>query len=165
MRFVVLLTSDIRKICDVIDNAESKKFWTASKDRDYEKERDEKPLEFTYQSVHYVLRAKQGIQLEGTNIPEGTACEIQIRTLLQHAHSELTHDTLYKPKANAASSVKRTVAKSMALIEATDEFFEQAMAHLDEVASAQRELLSFLSTEYLKSCKTSLARTLKSVHS
>jgi putative GTP pyrophosphokinase len=150
MRFVVLLTSDIKKICNVIDNAESNKFWTASKDRDYEKERDEKPLEFTYQSVHYMLRAKQGISHQGINIPEGTTCEIQIRTLLQHAHSELTHDTLYKPKTNAASSVKRTVAKSMALIEATDEFFEQAMTHLDAVASTQRELLSFLSTEYLK---------------
>lgn len=150
MRFVVLLTSDIKKICDVIDSGEAAGWWGASKDRDYEKERLEKPLEFSYQSVHYILRAKEGIKHKGIDIPSGTPCEVQIRTLLQHAHSELTHDTLYKPKTTAQPEVKRTVAKSMALIEATDEFFEQAMKNLDEALLAQRQFLEFLVKTYEK---------------
>ncbi|WP_321161517.1 hypothetical protein [Verminephrobacter eiseniae] len=73
---------------------------------------------------------------------------MQIRTLLQHAHSELTHDTLYKPKTTANSSVKRTVAKSMALIETTDEFFAQAMKDLDLADESHKELLKYLTKAY-----------------
>lgn len=153
MRFVVLLTTDIKKVCDVIEEGVEQDFWKASKDRDYEKERLDKPLEFSYQSVHYVLRAKAGIVHQGYKIPEGAPCEVQIRTLLQHAHSELTHDTLYKPKTTAQPEVKRTVAKSMALIEATDEFFEKAIKDLDEATRPGQELLAFLSKLYENGCQ------------
>lgn len=127
MRYVVLLTTHITTLCSIIESADCEAFWSQTKDKDFEADKISKPLEFSYQSVHYVLRSKAGLSIDGQNLPEGLTCEVQIRTLLQHAHSELTHDTLYKPKSTAKPSVKRTVAKSMALIEATDEFFEQAM--------------------------------------
>ena len=148
MRYVVLLTTHINTFCSIIESAECEAFWSQTKDKDYEDERLAKPLEFSYQSVHYVLRSKAGLSMDGLNLPEGLACEVQIRTLLQHAHSELTHDTLYKPKTTAKPSVKRTVAKSMALIEATDEFFEQAMKDLASASEPQRQLLDYLSSAY-----------------
>lgn len=150
MRYVVLLTTHINTFCSIIESAECEAFWSQTKDKDYEEERLAKPLEFSYQSVHYVLRSKAGLAIDGQNLPEGLACEVQIRTLLQHAHSELTHDTLYKPKTTAKPSVKRTVAKSMALIEATDEFFEQAMKDLASASEPQRVLLDYLSDVYKK---------------
>lgn len=148
MRYVVLLTTHIDQFCAIIESRECEAFWTWSKDKDYEAERLAKPLEFAYQSVHYVLRSKAGLTIDGVDIPEGLACEVQIRTLLQHAHSELTHDTLYKPKTIAKPSVKRTVAKSMALIEATDEFFAQAMRDLATASEPQRQLLDYLNGAY-----------------
>lgn len=154
MRFVVLLTTDIRKVCTVIEAGVTQGLWDASKDRDYEQERLDKPLEFSYQSVHYILRAKEGAEHQGHKIPVGVSCEVQIRTLLQHAHCELTHDTIYKPKTTARPEVKRTVAKSMALIEATDEFFEKAIKDLDEAARPGRELLAFLTATYEGGVKT-----------
>lgn len=150
IRYVVLLTTHINTFCSIIESAECESFWSQTKDKDYEEERLAKPLEFSYQSVHYVLRSKPGLSIDGLTIPEGLACEVQIRTLLQHAHSELTHDTLYKPKTTAKPSVKRTVAKSMALIEATDEFFEQAMRDLTEVSEPQHRFLEYLSRTYEK---------------
>ena len=51
------------------------------------------------------------------------SCEVQIRTLLQHAHAELTHSTIYKNDKPTKPLVQRTVAKCMALIETTDQFF------------------------------------------
>lgn len=150
VRYVVLLTKDIALISSIIEDPEFSALWSFSKDKDYEEERLAKPLEFTYQSVHYVLKAKAGLKLDGKGIPEGAACEVQIRTLLQHAHSELTHDTLYKPKTVAQPSVKRTVAKSMALIEATDEFFGQAMNALDEATAKHRAVMAILSDAYFK---------------
>ena len=146
MRFVVLLTSDIPTICTIVESEPD--LWTYSKDRDYEEERLERPLEFSYQSVHYVVRAARDIDSAGLTVPAGTPCEIQIRTLLQHAHCELTHDTLYKPKTTAKPVVKRTIAKSMALIEATDEFFASAMKSLNEAASSQANTLAVLSKLY-----------------
>ena len=127
MRFVVLLSNDIRIVEDAILDI---KDWTVSKDRDFEDELRARTLEFAYQSVHYVLRAATEMQYGDAVIPISTPCEVQIRTLLQHAHSELTHDTIYKPKKTASPEVKRTIAKSMALIEATDDFFVLAMNEL-----------------------------------
>ena len=152
MRFVVLLTGDITKVCSVIESLAE--LWTPSKDRDYEVERLAKPLEFSYQSVHYIVKAATDINHAGISIPAGTPCEIQIRTLLQHAHSELTHDTLYKPKTTAKPEVKRTVAKSMALIEATDEFFVQAMDSLNKVVATQTDLLRLLEKIYAEGVGT-----------
>jgi len=150
IRYVVLLTTDIKQFISIIESSEHENIWTFSKDKDYEEERLAKPLEFAYQLVHYVLRSKARLSIDGVSIPEGIACEVQIRTLLQHAHSELTHDTIYKPKTIAKPSIKRTVAKSMALIEATDEFFEQAMKELEKANNPQQQLLDYLNSAYQK---------------
>ncbi|MER1968344.1 RelA/SpoT domain-containing protein [Castellaniella sp. GW247-6E4] len=148
IRYVVLLVSQIETVCEAIRREDYQSFWTFSKDKDFEAEREARPLEFVYQSVHYVLTSKPGLTFEGITLPAGLACEVQIRTLLQHAHSELTHDTLYKPKAAARPAVHRTVAKSMALIEATDEFFEEAMQKLRAEGKAQNQVLEILSAIY-----------------
>ena len=148
IRFVVLLTGDINKVCSIIESLQG--LWSSSKDRDYEAERLAKPLEFSYQSVHYIVKAATDISHAVFTIPAGTPCEIQVRTLLQHAHSELTHDTLYKPKTTAKPEVKRTVAKSMALIEATDEFFAQAMNSLNSEVAGQVELLRAIEKLYVE---------------
>ena len=150
LRFVVLLTSDIKKIEQVINGSPH---WTCSKDRDYEEERNAKPLEFAYQSVHYIVRAKHDITAETISIPKYTPCEIQVRTLLQHAHCELTHDSIYKNKNTASTRTLRTVAKSMALIEAADDFFEIVMEDLGQATELERETLSICNriyTEYVQ---------------
>jgi len=144
VRFVVLLTSDIKNIARVIQTSE---LWHASLDKDYEAERENRPLEFTYQSVHYVIKAANDLTTEnGVTIPRGTPCEVQLRTLLQHAHSELTHDSIYKrgPGTEVNKKVERTVAKSMALIEAVDEYFIAAIDELAAATQPEREGLETL---------------------
>lgn len=119
-RYVVLLVDDINIIKEVIEQNEQ---WGYSKDRDFEEERINKPHIFNYQSVHYILRNNKLLEYQGVEIPEGMTCEVQIRTLLQHAYSELTHDTIYKPQSSTSHQVLRAVARSMALIETTDKIF------------------------------------------
>lgn len=126
-RFVVLLVEDIKEICGIIED--SKREWSFDRCRHFEKERLENPLLFTYQSVHYILRPKNDIEWNGVVIPTTIPCEVQVRTLLQHAHAELTHDAIYKSKKAIQPEVHRTVAKSMALIETTDGFFSD-VTHL-----------------------------------
>ncbi|WP_407280344.1 RelA/SpoT domain-containing protein [Aromatoleum evansii] len=147
MRFVVLLSSHIRLVEQAILGDQD---WEGSKDRDYEEERRARPLEFAYQSLHYVVRAARDITLGAVTVPKGTACELQIRTLLQHAHSELTHDTIYKPKKAASPEITRTVAKSMALIEAADDFFELVMRDLQSASKPVRDAIDALSRAYVR---------------
>lgn len=143
LRFVVLLTADIRRISDIIEASPT---WRWSLDKDFEAERDLRPMEFAYQSKHYVLTAAEDVEFEGVRIPAGTPSEVQIRTLLQHAHSELTHDNIYKrePGTEVTKKVERTVAKSMALIEAADDFFEQVIRDLEQASETERSALSEL---------------------
>lgn len=127
IRFVVLLLDDISEICEVIEGSEC---WSFDGCKHFEQDRINSPLLFSYQSVHYILRPNEDVEFNGEKIPAGTPCEVQIRTLLQHAHAELTHDAIYKAKKEVHPEVHRTVAKSMALIETTDDFFSQATRRL-----------------------------------
>ena len=149
LRFVVLLTEDIRKLQAVVEASAS---WTWSLDRDFEAERDAKPLEFVYQSKHFVVKATRDTTLGGILVPAGTPCEVQLRTLLQHAHSELTHDNIYKrePGSNVTKRVERTVAKSMALIEAVDDYFVVALKELESATEVERAALATLTDAYIK---------------
>lgn len=138
VRFVLLLGTDIQIVAKAID--EDTESWIAVKARDHEAEIAAKPYEFDYQSVHFVVRAKQGLTFEGNDIQEGIPCEVQIRTLLQHAYSEITHDTLYKPAVQTTSAMKRAAAKSMALIEATGDYFEKLNELISEQVRPLREI-------------------------
>jgi len=132
-RFVVLIPD---QICIVKRIVESKEIlWDYSLDRDYEEEKQKSPTIFIYQSVHYVVYNKKEFTYESTTIPAGIPCEIQIRTLLQHAYSQLTHDTIYKPTIVASPEVLRLVARSMALIETTDAIFTSVNEKMKEVVA------------------------------
>ncbi len=123
VRFVVLLMSQVAKIGAIIEGCS---LWTFKKSRDLLSERENEPMVFTYQSDHYVVRNRDRLVHGGAEIPAGSACEIQIRTLLQHAYSQLTHDLTYKPRQALTAGVHRCNARSMALIEVTDELFSNA---------------------------------------
>jgi ppGpp synthetase/RelA/SpoT-type nucleotidyltranferase len=146
IRFVVLTIDGISAISSILEKNTS---WAFSLDRDFEEERKKRPEYFGYQSKHYVLRAAQEFEFGGRTIPKDTPCEVQIRTLLQHAHSELTHDTIYKPRSTEASPLaKRYIARSMALSETVDEFFCQVAQEFEKAEAAMRDLGAFLSNEY-----------------
>jgi len=131
-RFVVLLLKDIRRVEEVI---KSSRLWVAEKARDFEDERAADPTLFDYQSVHYIVRCAPGVSDGEINFPLDLPCEIQIRTLMQHAFSELTHDTVYKPGGVRNVDVRRDIAKSMALIETTDSLFDEVSVTLEQASS------------------------------
>ncbi|UTJ06210.1 GTP pyrophosphokinase [Arcobacter roscoffensis] len=133
IRFVLLLNSEIHILDDIITKSDSR--WVCSKDRDFEKERLDEPLAFDYQSMHYILTANLDIEYNNVIIPKGTTCEVQVRTLLQHAYSELSHSRVYKPSFDPDAKVKRVVAKSMAFLEATDDYFEEVNKQMNEIAA------------------------------
>lgn len=158
VRFVVLLGNHIKLIEDAITSCQD---WNASKDRDYEQEQNENPIQFDYAAVHYVVRCRANTEVGDLTIREGTPCEIQVKTILQHAYSELTHDTIYKPKVDATPRMLRTAAKSMALIEATNDYFEQVVEQVSEVVGPSKGLTDELLGVFRKhlGVEPELART------
>lgn len=147
VRFVVLLGSDIKLAEEALMSIEGLEF---SKDRDYEEEQNRNPISFDYAAIHYVVRCKSDLEFDGVGISAGTPCEVQIKTLLQHAYSELTHDTIYKPQIQATSEMKRDAAKAMALLEATNDYFEKVSGRVTDIIGSLSEVTKTLSEIYRK---------------
>ena len=145
VRFVVLLSSEIAVVCNAIESCAA---WEWSKDKDYETERKNAPYEFRYQSDHYIVRSRAGQDVGGVTVTAGTPCEVQVRTLLQHAHSELTHDTIYKPSVVQTPEMHRAAAKAMALVEATTDYFEQLMELIEKSVEPNKELSKQMTALY-----------------
>lgn len=153
IRFVVLLTDHISIIKQAIDDEVD--LWDASEDRELEDwRRTNTPDSFGYQSVHYVLYAKKNISHGDITIKKGAPCEVQIRTLLQHAYAEMAHDQTYKTERAIPREVYRHLAKSMALMETTDEILSianQCILDSDKVINDWKYLISKLAKELLTS--------------
>ncbi|MCE2563803.1 GTP pyrophosphokinase family protein [Komagataeibacter sp. FNDCF1] len=144
-RFIVLLGREIQLVANVLERI---KGWTWSRDRDYEEEQSRNPIAFDYAAVHYVVRPSEDISVDDILIPANTPCEVQIKTILQHAYSELTHDTIYKPQIKATTAMQRNAAKAMALLEATNDYFEDVADQVEAALSGVREMTQSLSQVY-----------------
>lgn len=90
---------------------------------------------FGYLSVHFIVHFPEGSsELLDVPVPPelaGRKAEIQVRTLLQHAHSEVTHDRLYKSGFLPPEHCRREAARVAALLEEADEEFARFVAKLD----------------------------------
>jgi len=156
VRFVVLLSDHIAALCKII---ESEPCWTGVVSKDYQDEIKKNPKFFDYQSQHYEVRPKKDIEVEGCLITTDICCEVQIRTLLQHAYAELVHDSIYKPAGPIPSKAERQVARSMALMETTDELFCNTMKLLTDANKPRNDLLDDLTSLYRDKIADHLLRT------
>lgn len=150
IRFVVLLLDHIKIISKIVESSSD---WEFSKDRDFDEERKKNPTTFSYQSIHYVVKNVSDRQYNGKQISKGLTCEIQIRTLLQHAYSEVTHDTIYKPKVKSNPDIHRKIARSMAFMEAADEHFVDAFNEIAKMETEQLKIITTFRTIYEKFAK------------
>ena len=155
IRYVVLLQSEVDIIGKII---ERQSCWTWRKDKDFEEERLRNPYYFSYQSDHYIVFNNAPVTVGPITIPENTPCEIQVRTLLQHAYAEMSHDRFYKPPTDANGSqpnpmylkMSRALAKGSALIETTDDVFEEIDKGLKEYNDGIDKLLEEAGILYKK---------------
>lgn len=135
VRFVLGLSDQIVEVSKFIEASDH---WQAMGSKEFDEWREKDPRIFDYQSAHFIVTSYSDITYDGVMIPEGTKCEIQVRTLLQHAYAELSHDTLYKSNITSQPEVHRLFAKSMALMETTDDMLLKAnQSTLKSLASVQ----------------------------
>lgn len=150
LRVIVLF----KKTCSEINKLLKRPGWHITKARDFEEEIKKEPMIFDYQSNHYIIRPIEGI-FEGHNFSVDVCCELQVRTLMQHAYAEVTHDLLYKGITSIRLETKRNTIRGMALSETTDFLFQQVESEIKSDIKCQSKIISKL-TDFINKHKLTL---------
>lgn len=145
-RIVLLTTRDVYEVKELISNSTC---WVSKIGKDYKEEILKAPEIFAYQSVHLVVSPCDNYDVSD-DIKAVLTCEIQIRTLLQHAYAEISHDSSYKGPYKNDREMLRVLAKSMALMEATDEYFLDIFDMMSDESRKYRNYLNELIAKYSK---------------
>lgn len=125
---------DVRQVVEAIRDASSLKFPQGVPDEKCYEDYISQPKDSGYRAVHLLVEVE---------VPAGSAhvpitCEIQIRTLLQNAWGELTHEDTFKPGV-----------KVPPLVSALSKRLATTLAVLDEIAQDLRDELAKIEGEAL----------------
>lgn len=91
------------------------------------------PGAFGYRSLHYVCRLGEGDVSASAEVPpERARCEVQVRTVLEHAWAEIEHDLGYKAPAAVPEPVRRRLDRLAGMLELADQEFVAIRRELDE---------------------------------
>jgi len=89
--------------------------------------------QFGYRSLHVVTMLNESrSDLKEYKKYKGFKCEIQVRSILQHAWAEIEHDLGYKGEISIPDQYKRTFNRLSALLETADIEFDRLKAELKE---------------------------------
>ena len=96
------------------------------------------PTEFGYRSVHFVvsLRSARAALTEWATYA-GLKCEIQVRSVFQHAWAVISHELEYKSKEEVPTELLRRLYRLSALVELADQelsyLYKGQAAHVSQV--------------------------------
>lgn len=106
-----------------------------------------KPTEFGYRSVHYIISFKPGL-FPNKDVPvdvepllsddkkfPNRRAEIQVRTILEHAWADMSHDLAYKSSFQIPARWSREFAGLAAMLEGADKTFSKIKEGLRTYAS------------------------------
>ena len=131
VRIIAYFKSDVDKIVPLIEK-EFRVDHTCSSDKRLSSD----PAHFGYASVHFVVKFRsEMLKLPEYALFNKMKCEIQVRTILQHAWAEIEHDIVYKSPAEIPFRVRRRFACLAGLLEIADREFESLRQ--DEMAVRQ----------------------------
>ena len=106
VRIIAYLPSDVDKIVPLIENA-----FKMDPKHSMDKRLCSDPAIFGYASVHFVVEFRPDmLKLPEYALFDKMKCEIQVRTILQHAWAEIEHDVVYKSPGVIPFRVRRRFA-------------------------------------------------------
>ncbi|MCJ7446388.1 MAG: hypothetical protein MUO72_01715 [Bacteroidales bacterium] len=167
LRIITFLESEIETIAGII-----KKEFQIDPINSIDKRKHEAD-QFGYKSLHYVVSIKQSrCKLTEYKKFANLKCEIQLRSILQHAWAEIEHDLGYKGEQSIPFPYRRGFSRISALLETADREFDRLKidltnyekdlktlikTHPEEIELNQASLLSILKTnKVLQECKNIL---------
>jgi len=120
VRIITYIASDVDKILPLI-----KKEFIIDQDNSIDKRKNTDPSVFGYASVHLIVElSKVRASLPEYEAFKGLKCEIQVRTILQHAWAEIEHEVVYKSSEDIPFELRRRFASLAGLLEIADREFE-----------------------------------------
>ncbi|HEV7660231.1 MAG TPA: hypothetical protein VGO55_10330 [Allosphingosinicella sp.] len=156
-RIIAYYGNDVRKISEII----KEEFDVVEEELSHQPAQLEADR-FGYLSLHYVIKMNQ----QRHKLPEWSAykalhAEVQIRTVIQHAWSAVSHALQYKQETSIPSALQRRLYRIASLFELADEEF---VAIREQRAALGKAAADVLSTGHgdLAITPTSLAELIKS---
>ena len=121
VRIITYYSADVDKVANIIE-----KEFDIDCMNSIDKRKSLEPDRFGYCSVHYVVKMSSArLSLREFKQYNGMKCEIQIRSLLQHAWAEIEHDIGYKNEITIPMSMRRNFSRIAGLLEIADKEFDQ----------------------------------------
>lgn len=128
VRITTYFADDVDRVAEVL-RAE----FSIDPDASVDKRQYADPDRFGYRSLHYVisLGPNRAALAEYAKFA-GLKCEIQLRSILQHAWAEIEHDLGYKSAAGVPAELRRKFARIASLLELADDEFSSIRTALSQ---------------------------------
>lgn len=126
VRVITYYAEDVDKVADIVEQE-----FVIDKENSIDKRKAMEPDRFGYCSVHYVVAmSSERLQLRENKKYDGLKCEIQIRSVLQHAWAEIEHDLGYKSEKTIPQDIRRNFSRLAGLLEIADKEFQEIRSFL-----------------------------------
>ena len=146
VRIITYYAEDVDKVADIIESE-----FVVDKENSIDKRESLEPDRFGYCSVHYVVSmSEERTALRECQAYKGMKCEIQIRSVLQHAWAEIEHDIGYKSEIAVPKEMRRSFSRLAGLLEIADREFNdirRSLANYKEAATQKIQQDEFMDKE------------------
>jgi putative GTP pyrophosphokinase len=131
IRIITHFEDEVDRIGDLIERE-----FTVDQERSVDKRRSLEADRFGYLSLHFVCGlSDERLRLSEYRRCHDLRCEIQIRSILQHAWAEIEHDLGYKAAAGIPGPIRRRFSRLAGLLEIADREFAEIREVLAEYSS------------------------------
>lgn len=128
IRIITYFSEDVDKVAEIIESE-----FDVDVENSIDKRESLEPDRFGYCSLHYVVKMNaQRLSLRECSLYKDLKCEIQIRSILQHAWAEIEHDIGYKSEITVPREMRRSFSRIAGLLEIADKEFNDIRTSLLE---------------------------------
>lgn len=135
LRVITHTTAEVVRVCDLIERE-----FTVDKENSGNKAADMGIDKVGYLSVHYIVKlSPDRVRFCEYARFDGLRCEIQVRSLLQHAWAEIEHDRSYKFAGVLPKEIQRKFYLVAGTLELMDQEFCALAGEIDRYAADVKE--------------------------
>ena len=131
VRIICYFSDQVDKVAEIIESN-----FIISNEYSIDKRKTLDPDTFGYLSLHFVVKLSE----DRSKLPEYNRfkdyyCEIQIRSILQHAWAEIEHDLGYKSSIEIPRDVQRKFFRLAGLLELADDEFNSIKCEIEQYST------------------------------
>lgn len=138
IRVIAYTNQDVQKICDILQTE-----FLVDRENSVNKSQNLETDKVGYRSFHFILQLNENrLNLAEYSAYKALKCEVQVRTLLQHAWAEIEHDRNYKFAGVLPDDIKRRFHLVAGVLEMMDSEFDRLSVDIDEYSKNMKKAVS-----------------------